>query len=364
MRTNVLSPSANEIRNFPNLPENAPMYRIREGFQTTLVAQTGAVFHKFSPYVASINNHNLVCFQAEWVNGHTGIYTFDGHQISTVVDTTHGFFQHFYSHPDLNDNGAICFYAVLQTGQPCVGLIHQGDFFPLAQTGNDFAAIGPLGPTVNEWGAVAFRAQTKPGIHGIFKGQGQHVEKISDTSTRFAQYFGLPVIDDDGTVVFRAEEKHGIQGIYASDSHGRIKTVVDTSTQFQSLGYFPALSLDGAVLFHGILDTGKSGVFAAKDDVVTTLHSDDGFESYRGVLMGKPGHMIFYATPRNGRLGIYCGTEARRVLSVGDAWGESFIEEFALNPVSINEKGGVVIRIKLLDQTESLLLLDTGSCFA
>jgi hypothetical protein len=74
------------------------------------------------------------------------------------------------SHPDLNGSGAMCFYGSLSGGGENIFLLDDGRLQTIADTRGPFAAIGPLGPTMNEAGTVAFRANRTPEVSGIFAG--------------------------------------------------------------------------------------------------------------------------------------------------------------------------------------------------
>jgi len=72
------------------------------------------------------------------------------------------------SHPDINDAGALSFYAGLKPAGSGAYLFEQRRLVALADTGMLFKNIGPLGPTMNQHGAVAFRADLPTGASGIF----------------------------------------------------------------------------------------------------------------------------------------------------------------------------------------------------
>src|SRR5690606_11011916 len=76
------------------------------------------------------------------------------------------------------------------------------------------------------------------------------------------------------------------------------------------------------------------------------------------------GRVIFYATPRGGRLGIYAGPEpaADRVLAVGEPLLGSAVTGFALNPVSINGAGQLAVRVQPADGPQAVLRADPAPC--
>ena len=199
---------------------------------------------------------------------------------------------------------------------------------------------GPLGPTINDGGTIAFRAPLATGGEGVFSSRGG-VTRIADTSERFGTFHGLPVVDRAGRVVFRADDRDGREGIYVHDG-GRTQVVVETGDRFGSLGLFPFANEAGAIVFCGELASGFAGVFLATDGLITPLlDARSGFASFRGALLSAAGELVFYATPTGGELGIYTGPDPASdcLLQVGGRLFNSTVAGFALNPVSINRSG-------------------------
>ncbi len=227
----------------------------------------------------------------------------------------------------------------------------------VADTSGPFTRIGPLGPTMNDRGAVAFRADTKAGRSGVFTGShGGSIVTVADTGG-FAGFQGLPVITGKGTVIFRADLSTGGHGIYLSRGQGP-EAVAVTGERFLALGLFPSGNNENTVVFSATLNGGGAGIFRASDGKVSTIaDTNDGFESFRGALINDSGIVFFYATPRGGRLGIYAGADPVRdaVLSVGDALFGSTVVEFALNPVSINGRGQLAIRVRLENNLQRIV---------
>lgn len=78
------------------------------------------------------------------------------------------------------------------------------------------------------------------------------------------------------------------------------------------------------------------------------------------MLLGNAGRLVFYGTPRGGQLGVFTGSDPRRdcIVRVGGALLDSTIDEFALNPVSINLSGQVAIRVKLASGRQVVVRAD------
>jgi hypothetical protein len=331
------------------------------------IAETNARFSDFAPYVPSINDHGVVAFQAtlksagEHGNAGSGVFTGEGGAIAAATDPVHGPFADVCSHPDLNEHGALSFYATLRSGQRGVFLVRGGDVTSLADS------FGPLGPTINAAGAVAFRANAKANANAegsaIFAGDPERTIMIAETGPFFTAFHGLPVIRRGGSVLFRADRSSGGEGIYLGDGTQTI-AVVETGEVFRTLGSFPSVNDAGVVAFCATLQTGNSGVFLAADGRIETIVDlSSGFESFRGVLINNAGPVMFLATPAGGSLGVFTGPHPirDRLLAIGSPLFDSTIAEFALNPVSVNDAGQLAIRVRLTDQRQFIVRADRAA---
>src|SRR5215813_3072753 len=124
----------------------------------TVIAESGERFADFAPYVASINDAGTVAFQAALLGGGTGLFAGDGHELRTIADSRDGQFRDFYSHPDIDSAGAVSFYGTLMSGESGVFWLAGAEIVKIASTSGEYREIGPLGPTMNDDGMVAFRA--------------------------------------------------------------------------------------------------------------------------------------------------------------------------------------------------------------
>ena len=328
-------------------------------FEFTLIAETGHRFGDFTPYVASVNGAGVVAFQAALRTGGSGVFVGDGRSVSTVVHTVDGPLGGIFSHPDINERGEVCFYACLKAGGQRVFIVRDGTLAIIPTDGCEFQSIGPLGPTMNDHGTLAFRASLV-GYAGVFSGSREAVVAIADNRGKFSAFHGLPVINGKGTVVFRADLSRGGQGIYAG-SGGSLTVIAETGEQFRDLSKFPTLNDEDMVVFAGNLSSGGAGIFAATARGVTPLVAADGmFESYRGALANNSGLVAFCATPRRGRLGVFSGPDpvANRIICIGDSLFGSTVTDFALNPVSVNESAQMAIRVSLSDNRQVILRID------
>jgi len=258
-------------------------------YTLTPIADTSDRFTDFMPYAVSLNNHGVVAFQATVRGGDSGVYTGSGGPISTVTDSATGPLSNVYSHPDINRGGSACLYASFKSGGRGVVLVRDGQIITVAEN------AGPLGPTMNDDGTVAFRAELGSKESGIFTGSGGRVTTIAETSGVLSVFHGLPVINSRGAVVFRADLKTGGQGVYVGDG-GPLTSIAETGDFFGGLGHFPIMNDAGTVAFCGTLQGGGSGVFTASaGEIATVIDTSSPFESFRGVLLNNAGRMIFYA---------------------------------------------------------------------
>ncbi len=312
----------------------------------TVIAETGALFAEFGPFVASIDDDGLVAFQASLVDGGTGVFTGRGAEVAQIVLSPP--VSTVTSHPDVNGAGAISFYGALANGEQGVFFVARGVLTSIALTSSGFASIGPAGPTMNAAGAVAFRADRSPGVSGIFLWDGESVSTIAETGQRWHAVQGLPVVEDDGAVVFRADRDGGVEGIYRAHRDS-VVAIVETDGRFETIARFPSVAADGTVAFAATVP-GGGGVFTARDGLIEAVQTDGAFASYRGALISDAG-TVRIATPRGGTLGLFTGAdpELDRILAEGDALFGSIVEEFAANPVSVNVEGQLALRVTLHD---------------
>lgn len=330
-------------------------HRLRpRSYDLTLIAETSGRFADFAPYAAAVDDRGVVAFQAAGRRGGSGIYQGDGGPVSPIIESRTRPLMNICSHPDINARGAASFYAELGAGRRSVVLAQDDGMTIIADN------AGPLGPTMNDRGTVAFRADLGSGGSGIYTGRDGLITSIAATGDMFSAFYGLPVINSHGVVAFRADLTSGAQGIFLGDG-GPPVVVAETGLVFSSLGHFPVLDDVGSVAFCAGLAGGGSGVFAASAGVIETVIDTTGaFESFRGVLLGDAGRLVFYGTARGGELGVFTGRDPRRdcIARVGGVLLDSTIDEFALNPVSINRVGQVAIRVTLASGIQAVVRAD------
>ena len=205
----------------------------RQAVDWTVIASTGQRFVDFAPYVPSVNDAGLVAFQATLAGGGSGVFVGDGGPVEAAV--TPPTVMRVTSHPDVNGSGKISFYGQLAADVDAVLLAGGGRHDVLEDTRGSFTAIGPLGPTMNEAGAVAFRANDIEHGAGVFVSRENGVATIATSSDGWSEFHGLPVVDDAGSVVFRATKGDRTHGIYTFGG-GTLRTVVQTGEEFATLG--------------------------------------------------------------------------------------------------------------------------------
>lgn len=324
-----------------------------------VIAGNSGPFSDFGPYVPSINDRGMVAFFAVRRGGATGVFCGDGGPIQTLHQKAT-----FRSHPDINDRGTLCVYADLADGSQVV-LFGEVGAPPEVVTHEGIPAIGPLGPTINRAGAIAFRATSAAGQAGIYLAADGELTRLAEIGDGFGGFDGLPVILSDGSVIFRADHGDGTQRIHRWQPGGALACVVRTGEEFADLGRFPGANDRGTVVFTATRRDGSSGVFtipAAGGTATCAIESAKVFESFRGALIDDTGRILFYATPSGGELAIYtldgAGASPRRVIGLRDEFGTCPLTDFALNPVSFNNTGQIALRLKLADGRQFIARLD------
>lgn len=324
-----------------------------------LIAETGDRYADFGPYVAAINNSGLVAFRAQRHGGASGLYTGDGGELNALTLP----YEAFIGHPDLDDAGAVSFIAQPQSGVPHLSVLRTSGLSRLTGISGDFAALGPLGPMMNQSGHVAFCACSHLGEQGVYAaGQGQ-VKRIAVTGAALRAIHGLPAINHSGAVLLRADLQDGRQGIFLGTG-GDLTMVVDTSGPFQALGNFPSLNDAGTVAFTAQRRSGDSELLLWSDGRVSSaLGSNSPFASFRTALIDSAGHLTFIATPRDGLLSVYRLTSERleRILGLGDSFQNSTVADFALNAVSVNDRGQAALRLRLENGRQFILRVEPSA---
>jgi len=215
---------------------------------------------------------------------------------------------------------------------------------------------------MNESGAAAFRADLSSGASGIFLARRNgSVATVADTAGAYREFHGLPVVTGRDTVVFRADLKDGGQGVYSAAGDGLPAAIVDTTGRFADLTSFPGANDHGVVAFCARLKSGGAGVFTAIEGRVSAvIGPDDRFASFRAALINNAGVFVFSATPRGGNLGLFGGPDPviDKIVAIGDPMAGSTVEDFAANPVSLNDAGQVAIRIRLANGRQMIVRAD------
>lgn len=320
-------------------------------YRLLTLARTGERFASFAPYVPAMGEDGRAAFQARLASGGSGLFLADESAID-AVPLPPGLDIH--SHPDRARSGDLAFYAHSTDAGPGVWLLRNGRLELLARP------HGPLGPTINEAGDVAYRARTELGVEAIFLARGERTLKIAEIGHRIAGFQGLPVVDSAGSVAFRADLRGGGQAIFIGDGAG-LREVVATGDRFTALANFPMLDESGRLGFVAALADGQFAAFlAGSGGPECFLESGRAFESFRGVLINRAGPVALIATPAAGTLGVFTGPDPSRhtLLAIDAPMLGSTIAEFALNPVSVNEAGQIAARIRLADGTELILRAD------
>ncbi|MBL9121154.1 MAG: hypothetical protein JNL80_14690 [Phycisphaerae bacterium] len=319
----------------------------------TVVASTDAFLRDFSPYVPSINGDGVVAFQATDAHGHSSVHCAIGQQVTAIAPGAGLAGIAVRSHPDINRSGQTSFYAE-GDGRPGVFLVEKGDLRRIHD------GHGPLGPTMNESGSVAFRATGPSGGEAIFVSTSHGVRLIAEAGERFAAFHGLPLMEASGSVAFRADRTDGIHGIYRGDGSST-QAVIECGSSWRSIGPFPSCDDAGRIGFCAERCDGTVvACIEEAGEITEVVSSANGFESLRTVLLGADGPVAVVGTPIGGTLGIFTGPNlnAGGLLSRGAGLLGASVVEFALNPVSVNGRGQLAIRVRFADGRQCILRAD------
>lgn len=243
------------------------------------------------------------------------------------------------SHPAVDGDGRWCAYAERDGRTWLVGGSGSGELRVLASL-----AVGPLGPTMNEAGRIAFRATDGDGVPGIWTWANGAATPVVVIGPRFRAFHGLPVVDGKGAIVFRADLTDGT-AVVARAWAGQ----VDVLHRAGTMNAFPCVNAAGDVVF-----VADGALRLAMQGGVAQLPSPRAFAHVRGALVDGARRVIALATPRDGTLGIY-GPDGTRIVGLHDPFEDDIVTDFALNPVSISASGQLAIRLTLARSGERIV---------
>ncbi len=327
-------------------------------YDWVVVAETGERFAGFAPYVPAVADDGAVAFQAARRTGGTGLYQWHDGAMTTIAEFGAETGTTFVSHPDRNRRGEVCAY--VGAGESGRALWHFDGHEAREPVGTStgWRAIGPLGPTLSETGAVALRAWQPDGAAAILVSRGREVTTLAASGEAWLGFQGLPVINRDGHVVFRADRPDGTKALCLHGAAG-LQVVADTAGEFSDLANFPDLNDRGVAAFGARSRDGLWGIFVEQSGHHTaTVAPTHRLESVRNALIDGHGRVIFAGTAKGGTLAIHgsAGLDEPPLLAVGDTRFGGIVAEFALNPVSLNADGHFAVRVRLHDGRERIVL--------
>lgn len=297
---------------------------------------TGARLATFGPYVPATTADGDVVFQAIATSGESLIGHAGKTGVRERVRARHLGLAAIVSHPDLSDDGeTLAFYAATADGG--VGayvLTRGGSVTRLSWPDDALFAVGPLGPTVNARGDVAFRARLASGDDAVLVARSGHVACLARTGEHLSAFRGLPVVTDDGAVVVRADDGAG-RGIVLVCREGHPTTTLAREGEggVRSLGNFPSARGEGDVLVAATFDDGAtSALHLGAGMAPSRVFEARLFTSVRGILHGGPSGYVVLGARADETLGVYVGGD--RLVGLGDTIFGERVTDLAANPVS------------------------------
>ncbi len=324
----------------------------------THIAASDSRFADFRPYVACCGGDGRVAFTATLRDGRSGVFLGDGvGACDAVCVAPCGDVAAFVSHPALDARGGVSVYASLAGGGTAVVVVRDGKVATIAARGARFTEIGPLGPTMNAAGVVAFRAVETDGTAGVYAGTPEGIACIASAREGVTEFHGLPVIDPHGMVAVRATMRDGREVVLYGRGDAPASVAVSTDAGFRALSPFVSVRGDGTIGFGAVAAHGDAGAFAARRARLFTLAAPDGaFATPCAALLADRGHFAIVGTAPDGDISVFAG--GRRVLGVGDTFEGARIVEIAANPVSINAGGALAVRVLCDEGRQAIVRLD------
>lgn len=320
-----------------------------------VIAGTSGPFADFSPHAPAINDTGLVAFHATRRSGATGVFCGQGGPIAPLA-----FKAAYRSQPALNAAGVLAVFAELPDGRPVL-LRGTPGAAPDLITHEAIEDVGPMAPSINEAGVVAFRATSATGRAGIYVANGGALTRIAEAGDTFRCFDGQPLMLEDGSAIFRADQADGRQCIFRWRPDAEPACVAATGAEFAELGRFFGANADGTVVFTATAHGGSPGIHRAAGGAVETVFSAaKRYESIRGALVDASGRIVFLATTTGDALALYAldDGQPRRVIGMRDEFGTCPLTDFAFGPASFNNHGQVALRLRLADARQFIARLD------
>lgn len=301
------------------------------------------------PYVPSVDDEGRVAFTALHADGGTSLCVATERGVDEVV-VSGGDVDAFVSHPDLDARGDLSVYARLRDGRTAVVRVRDARVEVLVAAGAGFAAIGPAGPTMNDAGAIAFRASREGGCEGAYVVDDGGVRAIA-TAPSYGAIDGLPVVNASGDAVVRVGGSTRPSVVLRSRG-GDERRLFEGMAE---LGRFAGLADDGVIGVAARRAAGWTFVRTRCGGVEDVL-VPGAFEHVRGGLLVAGGLLAVYATPCGGAPSVLVGPSERDhvLLAIGAPTFGSALVDFALNPVSGSNRGWLAVRISLADGRKAI----------
>ncbi len=309
-----------------------------------------------APYVPAVNDRGEVAFVVTAVDGTTSLWVTSERGRELRFAAPAGSILRLVSHPDHDDHGVLTVYAERTDGRLVLLRADDRDSPLAAFAPSGWREVGPLGPAMNDRGAVAVRGFDADGHAGAFVVDGPEVRW-----SIIATLDGLPLVDRSGALVVHAREAGGGSRLLRVDDHG-CDTVLAATSEGEALGRFASVAECGDV---GIA-LERAGVWSyvrvesgGAREVREVLRAG-AFPDVRGGKIVDRGTLAIYATPAGGGLGVYTAADPRTppLVAMGrEAFGAPVVD-LALNPVSGSESGHLAVRLALADGREIVARTD------
>jgi len=317
-----------------------------------------------------------VAFQTSFVGGGSGVVVGSPGALRAVVDTRlPGPLAEVTSHPAFLPDGSVTFYAREADGGSAVYATSERGLVRIdGSSSTSTSTIGPLGPTTNAAGLVAYRATADDGAEVIRVWDGATVretfrsgraygkdsaargERASDAGSAalVLGFLGLPVLTREGDTIVRARFP-GEGAALLRASSGEATVVLQTGPGVDTIGSFPSVDDDGTLVTSAVLAGRSTLVRIRRSGHTTLVAAGEAYTHVRGGIV-RGGHVAFFAGTGAAPLGVYVGPDPTRdrIVALGEARLGSIVTDLALNPVSIGPTGALAIRVALADGSEAI----------
>lgn len=343
----------------------------RSHFKFVNVADSTQGLSDFSKFPA-INESGTVAFVASGNDKKQGVFRWQDGEMATIASESDGLLTSFGDDVVINATGIVGYDANVIAGvNERVIRTSDGVSTKTIVDTNEQGLIGRFlgSPSINASGEVAFFAERQNRSFAVFKGNGELLTVLTDTTNSNFRTFGDAAINNSGEVVFLGFLKDFSPGVFvarindhANSPDGAAATIVPvadpSSPAFSDPGVSfedPVINSRGIVADVAFLSNGNLAVFTGNSRglALRTDPSNPFFTNSEHPSINNRGAVAFSADEASGARGMFVeltgGVFPLAVLQAGDPLFGSTVTSVSVGRFALSDSLRLVFEYELQD---------------